>query len=133
MRRNQAKLIGLALSLGLALGGCENLDSLFNSKKLLPGDRRAVFPDGVPGVPQGVPPELVRGYQPPPEPEPPPVVVEKPKPKSKPKRVAAPAQPVTGITVRPAAQRPSASPFPPPAQPAPSNSSPFPPPPSPPR
>ena len=36
---------------------------IFDNKKPLPGERRAVFPEGVPGVPQGVPPELVKGYQ----------------------------------------------------------------------
>ncbi|HEX2653859.1 MAG TPA: hypothetical protein VHN11_09440 [Xanthobacteraceae bacterium] len=35
----------------------------FGKKKPLPGDRKAVFPEGVPGVPQGVPPELMKGYQ----------------------------------------------------------------------
>ena len=45
-------------------------------KKPLPGERRAVFPEGVPGVPQGVPREMVKGYQPPPE-APPPVIEAK--------------------------------------------------------
>jgi hypothetical protein len=54
------------------LAGCENFDmdnlDIFhlNEKKKLPGDRRPVFPEGVPGVSQGVPPDLVKGYQPPP-------------------------------------------------------------------
>ena len=63
-----------ALALGLALAGCESFDptsvfemDFFNTKKKLPGDRRAVFPEGTPGVPQGVPQELVKGYQAPPE------------------------------------------------------------------
>jgi hypothetical protein len=71
------------LPLLLALGGCETSgfwdsannvqdkvqDALsdFNpfgtAKKPLPGERRAVFPEGVPGVQQGVPQELVRGNQ----------------------------------------------------------------------
>ena len=60
------------LACGLTLGGCESLDPTewFNTKKPLPGDRKAVFPEGVPGVPQGVPADLVQGYQPPPEPVP---------------------------------------------------------------
>ena len=68
--RNLAR-VGLTagvLCLALALGGCENFDptaifdaEIFNTKKPLPGDRRPVFPEGTPGVPQGVPPELVRG------------------------------------------------------------------------
>jgi hypothetical protein len=162
MRRNLL-LVGLALSLGLALGGCESfdkigdMDSWFNAKKPLPGDRKAVFPDGVPGVEQGVPPELVRGYQPPAEPPPQPaaVVAEKPKPKPRPrpKKVAVPAKPPAAITVqptarpaqtarRPAAAPPSSDPAPPawpqpnatPRQPAAGQpASPFPPPPPPPR
>src|SRR5437588_2984793 len=85
-----------ALALGLVLAGCESfdprdklseLDIMGTSKKPLPGDRRPVFDSGVPGVPQGVPPELVKGYQPPPE-APPPVVEAKPV-KPKPKKTAA--------------------------------------------
>ncbi len=100
------------LSFGLLLGGCETFDptaildlEIFNTKKKLPGERRAVFPEGTPGVPQGVPQELVKGYQPP-EPEPPPPVEAKakPKPKPKPKIVAQPKDDepaATSVTVRP--------------------------------
>src|SRR6516162_11549080 len=59
-----------ALLIGFSLVGCEDFDptalfdsELFNTKKKLPGERIPVFPEGVPGVPQGVPPELVKGYQ----------------------------------------------------------------------
>ena len=41
---------------------------IFNTKKKLPGERQPVFPEGTPGVSQGVPPELVKGYQAAPEP-----------------------------------------------------------------
>src|SRR6266508_4338853 len=103
------------LSLGFGLAGCGSMDTsnfdptaifdleIFNTKKKLPGDRRAVFPEGTPGVPQGVPQDLVKGYQPP-EPEPPPPPVEaKPKPKQKPKVVAKPKEESapTAVTVRP--------------------------------
>jgi len=139
MSRRRIVLIGLTLALGLALGGCETFDGLLDSKKPLPGERKSVFPDGVPGVAQGVPPELVKGYQPPAEPEPPPpVVAERPKPKPKPrprpKQIAAPTQqPVTTMTVQPAAQpAPAASPFPSPAPTPPPSGSPFPDPPRPP-
>ena len=72
---------------------CQDLDIMGTSKKPLSGERRAVFPEGVPGVAQGVPPELVKGYQPPAE-TPPPVVEAKPeKPKPKPKKVAVPRKP----------------------------------------
>jgi hypothetical protein len=91
-----------ALAFGLALAGCESfdpldklseLDIMGTSKKPLPGERRAVFESGVPGVAQGVPPELVKGYQPPPE-APPPVVEAKPvKPKPKKAAVAPRKQP----------------------------------------
>jgi hypothetical protein len=63
------------LLIGFALVGCEDFDpsavfdsELFNTKKKLPGERIPVFPEGTPGVPQGVPPELVKGYQAPPDP-----------------------------------------------------------------
>jgi hypothetical protein len=41
---------------------------VFDSKKKLSGQRVPVFPDGVPGTTTGVPPDLVKGYQPPPDP-----------------------------------------------------------------
>jgi len=40
---------------------------MFSTKKRLAGDREPVFPQGVPGAETGVPPDLVKGYQPPPE------------------------------------------------------------------
>jgi len=51
------------------LFGCENFDpdSLdflgLNVKKPLPGKRENLFPNGVPGVTQGIPPQYVKGYQ----------------------------------------------------------------------
>jgi len=63
-----------ALGLGLTLAGCDDFDptaifdsDIFNTKKPLPGQRHPVFPEGTPGVSQGVPPELVKGYQQPAE------------------------------------------------------------------
>ncbi len=77
-------------------------NDMFESKKKIPGVREPVFPDGVPGTTSGVPPDLVKGYQPPADqpdtatttPAPPPVAEAKPKPKPKPKPklAAAPAQ-----------------------------------------
>jgi hypothetical protein len=71
MRRSQ-RLIAAAvlISLSVALAGCS--DSLSNwdpsdmldwldTKKKVPGDRKPVFPDGVPGLEQGVPKELYKG------------------------------------------------------------------------
>jgi hypothetical protein len=99
--------------LGVPLAACSDfdpqdiVDSIFSgSKKPLPGDRKALFPSGTPGVQQGVPPDLVKGYQPQPD-----VPVnaqaddqDKPKPKPKPKpKVAAPAAaPATTTAAAPA-------------------------------
>ncbi len=58
-------LISFALSAGLLAAACDTLEnlSIFDNKKKLPGERRPVFPEGVPGVSQGIPPELMQGYQ----------------------------------------------------------------------
>ncbi len=105
--------IASVLALGLSLSACEYLENLMDNKKPLPGERRPVFSDGVPGVPQGVPRELVRGYQPPAEPQPPAAVeapAENPKPTAQPRprarpesrTVAVPGRsPATSITVQP--------------------------------
>jgi len=94
MRRRPIVLIASLLASGIMLGGCSTFDPTewFNTKKPLPGERKAMFPDGVPGVAQGVPPELVEGYREQPAEPPPPVVEEKPKPKPKlrPQQAAAP-------------------------------------------
>jgi hypothetical protein len=66
MRITHMALIALLLGTGLSLGACDTIDNLTNmldTKKRLPGDRRPVFPDGVPGVEMGVPPEMMKGYQ----------------------------------------------------------------------
>ena len=110
----------LALSLGVLLAGCEGFDptsfmdaDFFNTKKRLPGERKAVFPEGTPGVTQGVPKELVKGYEPgeqvrEPQPtaqaQPDEAKAEaKPKPKPKPKVVAKPKDEPgpTAVTIRP--------------------------------
>jgi hypothetical protein len=110
-------LTAAALSLGALLAGCDNFDptalfdaEIFNTKKKLQGERKPVFPDGTPGVPQGVPQELVKGYQAT-EPEPQqvapaaePKAEAKPKPKPKPKVVAKPKE-----QPAPAAAQPSQS------------------------
>lgn len=62
------------LALAFALSGCASADQFDptdwvptnwfgGGKKPLPGERHEVFPGGVPGVPQGVPPDLVMGHQ----------------------------------------------------------------------
>jgi hypothetical protein len=145
MRYRRALAAALLLVFGLATSGCSTFDPTewFSTKKPLPGERKAVFPEGVPGVPQGVPPELVEGYKPPAEPVPEPrVVEEKPKPKprvaAKPKPKPAPAQ---AAAPRPAPATTSAAPppggpqapwpdAPPPRSAAPTGQSVFPDPPS---
>jgi len=108
---------GSALLLMLVIAGCTPggqfdptalFDSdTFSQKKKLQGQRELVFPNGVPGVENGVPPELVKGYQPPPEqavndtatPNATAQAAAEPKPKQKteqkpkPKVASAPAQP----------------------------------------
>src|SRR5262245_53396238 len=117
------------LSLGVVLTGCGSYDltqfdptaifdaEIFNTKKKLPGERKAVFPEGTPGVPQGVPQELVKGNQPTgdadapvqsaeakPDAKPEAKAEAKPKPKPQPKVVAKPKEESTptAVTVRPA-------------------------------
>src|SRR6266550_9079299 len=71
MRRSQhliAASVLIALSSTLAgcssgFGGWDPSDLLdfLDTKKKLPGERKPVFPDGVPGLEQGVPKELYKG------------------------------------------------------------------------
>ena len=114
MRIRTVLPIVVLIALGPVLAGCESfdLDSLdifgLSDKKKLPGERKALFPEGVPGVTQGIPPELVKGSpaqteaaaeaaKPPEEPKPAP----KPR-KPKPRVVRAPATPAaTRVTVQP--------------------------------
>ncbi|WP_213029999.1 hypothetical protein, partial [Acinetobacter baumannii] len=55
-------------AMSLALAGCSSgnfdptdLMDMFDTKKKLPGERRPVFPEGVPGVEQGVPRDMYKG------------------------------------------------------------------------
>jgi hypothetical protein len=132
-------LLAALVALAPALAGCEDFDmdkfDVFhlNEKKKLPGERKELFPQGVPGVTQGIPPEYLRGNQPQPDTaqapapadavaaapggkvaapapsaktaavEPAPQPKLKPKPKRKPKPRTA-ARPAGQITVQPAAQ-----------------------------
>ena len=65
-----ARIVLVTSVVVLPLGGCASIGDaldptewfsgdLFNTKKKLPGDRKAVFPEGVPGVSQGIPSDLV--------------------------------------------------------------------------
>ncbi len=71
MRRSQ-RLIAAAVLIAIsgALAGCSGAISSWDptdmldwldTKKKLPGERKPVFPDGVPGLEQGVPKELYKG------------------------------------------------------------------------
>ncbi|OCK59608.1 hypothetical protein [Bradyrhizobium sp. LMTR 3] len=70
MRRPQ-RLIATAVLIALsgALAGCGSMGNFdpsdlldfLDTKKKLPGERKPVFPDGVPGLEQGVPKDLYRG------------------------------------------------------------------------
>jgi hypothetical protein len=116
--------IASGLSLGLLLSNCSSfdptdiMDNLFAAqKKPLPGERKALFPQGTPGVPQGLPPELVKGYQSPPteaaQDVPPASEQPKPKPKPKPKVAAAPpANPPSAAPAPARAPAPQAAPWP---------------------
>jgi hypothetical protein len=103
---------GLAAALVLALAGCTPggqfdpttlfANDMFDTKTKLKGDREPVFPNGVPGASSGVPPDLVKGYQPPPDQAADANAADaaaaeaeknKPKPKPKPKVASAPARP----------------------------------------
>jgi hypothetical protein len=73
MRRSQrliaaAVLISLSVVLAGCSGGLGNFDpsdllDWLDTKKKLPGDRKPVFPEGVPGLEQGVPKDLYKGAQ----------------------------------------------------------------------
>ncbi len=124
MRRiHRVILLTAVLGLMSALAGCSNFDpdnlDVFglNEKKKLPGERKDVFPEGVPGVTQGIPPEYLNRGTPPAEtalasPDgaagetktaaaPP---AEEAKPKAKPKPKPRVATRPTRVMVQPAAQ-----------------------------
>src|SRR3954453_15588971 len=70
MRRPQGLIPATVLvALSSALAGCGSMGNFdpsdlldfLDTKKKLPGERKPVFPDGVPGLEQGVPKELYKG------------------------------------------------------------------------
>jgi hypothetical protein len=58
-------LAAIVAATGPVLSACDSLDTfeIFDTKKKLAGERKPVFPEGIPGVAAGVPPELVKGYR----------------------------------------------------------------------
>jgi outer membrane biosynthesis protein TonB len=66
-------LLAALAAFASTLTACSNFDpdklDVFglNEKKKLPGERKELFPGGVPGVAQGIPPEYMKGNQPPPD------------------------------------------------------------------
>ena len=73
--RRTPRLIAAAVLIAFTgvLGGCSSFDpsdmlDFLDTKKKLPGDRKPVFPEGVPGLEQGVPRELYKGAQQQPDP-----------------------------------------------------------------
>jgi hypothetical protein len=70
MRRPQRLIAATVLiALSSALAGCGSMGNFdpsdlldfLDTKKKLPGERKPVFPDGVPGLEQGVPKDLYKG------------------------------------------------------------------------
>src|ERR1700682_4621729 len=70
MRRPQRLIAATVLvALSSALAGCGSMGNFdpsdlldfLDTKKKLPGDRKPVFPEGVPGLEQGVPKDLYKG------------------------------------------------------------------------
>jgi hypothetical protein len=127
-----ARSLFLLSVLAVPLGGCGSMPDFdptdwmagdfFGTKKPLPGVRKQVFPEGVPGVARGVPTELVKGNQATTEDPSQDTALQieepKPKPKAKPKprpqvaakpAPAAPQSAPTSVTVR-RAEPPQAQP-----------------------
>jgi hypothetical protein len=119
MRRLHRIVLLVALvALAPVLVGCENFDTekfdIFglNDKKKLPGERKELFPQGVPGVTQGLAPEYMRNKQPQPDTAQMPAALPATTVAGAPDdKAAAPAQPSKTAVVEPAAEpKPEAKP-----------------------
>jgi len=147
MRPARLVLAAVVVAAGPMLSACDSANSfvnamenfeLWDSKKKLQGERKPVFPEGVPGVATGVPPEMVRGYREPEQGGPVDPVRsaaeataadQSPKPKPKPQRTASKPPPKPQAPPDPYAQAAparTAAPAPAAAQPAPQAAAPWP-------
>ena len=97
--RRTPRLIAAAVLIAFTgvLGGCSSFDpsdllDFLDTKKKLPGDRKPVFPEGVPGLEQGVPRDLYKGAQQQPDPNAPAVAALPAEPE--------PAKPVKGAKAK---------------------------------
>ena len=91
--RRTPRLIAAAVLIAFTgvLGGCSSFDpsdmlDFLDTKKKLPGDRKPVFPEGVPGLEQGVPKDLYKGAQQQPDPNAPAVAALPAEPPPEPAR-----------------------------------------------
>src|SRR5579859_8103939 len=102
--RRLKRLIAASVLVALsgAIAGCSSSVNSFDpmdwldwidTKKKLQGDRKPVFPEGVPGLEQGVPKSLYKGAQQEPDPNAQQAAVPPPPPETKPKKTAKSKQP----------------------------------------
>jgi hypothetical protein len=112
--RRMKRLIAASVLVALsgAIGGCSsNINSFdpmdwldfLDSKKKLQGERKPVFPEGVPGLEQGVPKSLYKGASQQEVDQNAQAVAVAPPPETKPKRSAKSKQPATTASTDPAA------------------------------
>ncbi|TCU67332.1 hypothetical protein EDE08_110122 [Bradyrhizobium sp. R2.2-H] len=106
--RRTPRLIAAAVLIAFTgvLGGCSSFDpsdmlDFLDTKKKLPGDRKPVFPEGVPGLEQGVPKEMYKGAQQQPDPNAPAVAALPAEPPPE------PAKPAKGAKARQSAAAPA--------------------------
>ncbi|WP_426425673.1 hypothetical protein [Bradyrhizobium genosp. A] len=137
--RRTPRLIAAAVLIAFTglLGGCSSggfdpsdLLDFLDTKKKLPGDRKPVFPEGVPGLEQGVPKDMYKGAQQQQDApavaalpaEPPPAEPAKPSKSAKGKKARQPAATAAAPAEAPAGEvdgeaQPEAAPAPAAAQP----------------
>lgn len=108
--RRTPRLIAAAVLIAFTgvLGGCSSFDpsdmlDFLDTKKKLPGDRKPVFPEGVPGLEQGVPKEMYKGAQQQPDPNAPAVAALPAEPQPE------PAKPAKSAKAKKTRQQPAAT------------------------